>query len=393
MKDRDQWRRAAVVLLLVGILVVVVALDVTVFSGEDGDHRHAPPATVERQLGGPGKKTIPVSPEAVKKIEREQDGKPDKVGPCKEGTTRDAQGACPDAAPHSGLRDETPAGTPVEDPAAAKEADRKAERVIERQTTGSNVVPEQKTLATPQQRGCTTRLVRNFSQRNGARPGLAELHFTVSGRQKGPQDALNIVAYFDIARSQASSNYVLDDEGYCYYIVSELNKAWTQGWFNSSTACSFEVIARGNEAYYIGARGGPGWRKLVMVLSDCMKRWGIPLRRANTVGCGIAQAGLGDHEELACGNFHTDIGPFDKRDHVIANLLTDITTFRRGRAATPPNSKAAQAACDRLNFHRARAHKVGKWYPSRLKRANELATLVARERGHCPSKYRRAKAS
>lgn len=211
-----------------------------------------------------------------------------------------------------------------DDPEVSAPIQAENEPLIEKQTSGSDVVPERATLATFSQPGCETRAVGNFSSRSGQRPGLIVLHYTVSPNRAGTGDVASIVVFFNNPRAQASSNYVVDNEGHCAYIVSELNKAWTQGNMNPASACSFEVINTGHEATYIGPAGGPGLRKLARVVSDCAKRWGIPLRIGATNGCSVTLTGIVDHDSLACNNFHTDIKPFS-----VSQVLQAAIAYRQ----------------------------------------------------------------
>jgi N-acetyl-anhydromuramyl-L-alanine amidase AmpD len=54
------------------------------------------------------------------------------------------------------------------------------------------------------------------------------LHYTVSPNRVGWSDVNAVVAEFANPAFQASSNYVIDGEGHCAYIVRESDKAWTQ---------------------------------------------------------------------------------------------------------------------------------------------------------------------
>lgn len=220
-----------------------------------------------------------------------------------------------------------------DDPALSTPVYNQSGRTILQQTTGDDAVPDVTTLASFSQPGCETRAVGNFSSRNGLRPGIIVLHYTVSPNRPGVSDVQAIVVYFNNPRSQASSNYVIDNEGHCAYIVSELNKAWTQGNMNPASACSFEVINTGHESTYIGPKGGPGIKKLGRVVADCAKRWGIPLRIGATSGCSVTRTGIVDHNSLACGNFHTDITPFSVSPVVAAAIAS----------RKPPCNKKCQA--------------------------------------------------
>lgn len=209
-------------------------------------------------------------------------------------------------------------------------------------------------LAAPHQNGCLTRSIpTNYSHRVGVRPSLVVLHFTVSPNVGGWNDVNSIVAFFSRAATQASSNYVIDNEGHCVLMVPESEKAWAQAGFNSATACSIEVINTGSEATYIGGDGGPGQAKLAQVVRDCEGRWHIPNRRGATSGCAATRSGVVDHQTLgSCGGGHFDIGKFRAVD-------IDKTIRNAGQGAVKPVSAHAKAQCAELLALR-KAKKFGK---------------------------------
>lgn len=187
------------------------------------------------------------------------------------------------------------------------------EQVVEMQdqalkeTSGSDEVFDP-AGATFSQKGCVTREVSNQSSRNGARPAEFILHYTVSVNTDGWGDVNAIVSWFDNARSEASSNFVIDFEGHCAYIVSANAKAWTQGSYNP-WAISIEFIANGSESSEAWkTKGLAGLKKGAAVAASQMKKWGIPVRYVNPSGCEVP-AGLTDHNRLECGNTHTDVQP------------------------------------------------------------------------------------
>lgn len=153
------------------------------------------------------------------------------------------------------------------------------------------------------QPGCRTIPVRNYSSRGNQRPGIGVAHYWAAPNHPGWGDVLGVVNLFDNARYQASSNYVTDVEGHCAYSVPESARAWTQGNMNGATACSIEMGGDFNDYGYQGA----GLRIAARIFVACFKRWGIPIRIGATNGCNITRTGLVDHDELACGNNHTDI--------------------------------------------------------------------------------------
>lgn len=188
-------------------------------------------------------------------------------------------------------------------------------------------------LASPVQRGCLTRQIPvNLSARNGTKPLLIVLHYTVSRNVVGWGDVNAIFAWFSRGSTQASSNYVYDNEGHCIYMVPESQKAWAQAGFNSYTACSFEVVNTGFESTYIGLPGGRGERALATGVHDCAARWHIPLHRASTGGCRVNVPGVADHRQLgACGGGHGDIGKFS-----VGNIITAAQRIGQPVVLKPP---------------------------------------------------------
>lgn len=165
--------------------------------------------------------------------------------------------------------------------------------------------------AAPSQRGCLSRFVQNHSSRRGVAPRWIVLHETVSYDVAGWADVNAITALFDRPSSQASSNYVLDREGHCHYIVRESDKPWTQAAANP-WSISIEII---NPAARVrGVRNlidGPGRRRLLGLLNDISKRWGIPLRTARSVNCRPGRGGAGDHSSFGrCAGGHVDTAPW-----------------------------------------------------------------------------------
>lgn len=207
---------------------------------------------------------------------------------------------------HQGLRSQNPPGvTPAQLDASETQQEKLAV-----QANLPNVTPD----AAPQQRGCTTRLVQNYSTRRGVPPRIFVLHYTVSANRPGTSDVYAVTSLFDRPAFQASSNYVIDNEGNCLYIVRESDKAWTQAAANPFSI-SAEVINTGHEPTYAGSKG---LAKLGLVISDAAKRWAIPLQRGLVSGCMVVRPGIVDHHSLgACGGGHFDITPFSV-DAVIA---------------------------------------------------------------------------
>ena len=200
---------------------------------------------------------------------------------------------------HKNARDETPAGAPAKDLRAIATQDANLAK--------RDQLPRHFPDAAPSQRGCTTRLVVNFSSRNGVAPHAWVLHYTVSSNVFGWADNNSVVGIFNTPSYQASSNYVYDAEGHCYYIVREVDKAWTQAAANPYSI-SVEVIDTGHEKTYLPA---PALRKLAMIISDSAYRWHIPIQLGAVSSNGtLTRYGILDHGMLGiAGGGHHDIAP------------------------------------------------------------------------------------
>lgn len=190
-------------------------------------------------------------------------------------------------------------------------------------------------LATPSQRGCITDLIQtNFSSRAGTRPKMLVGHLTVSRNSAGWGDVNAIRSWFNQSRAQASSNYIIDAEGNCKYIVPETAKAWTQGAANP-VSISIEFI------HFSTTNPDEKWteaqlRKGALVFADASKRWGIPIRLVNPSGC-TWPAGVTDHDRLECGNSHVDVGTRESGSgvHVGTFPMTKFISYVKA-AAEPP---------------------------------------------------------
>lgn len=198
--------------------------------------------------------------------------------------------------------------------------------------------------AAPYQRGCETRLIgANYSTRRGLAPHDIVLHETVSFDIKGWSDVNAIAGFFARPPTKASSNFVLDREGHCLYIVRVTDKAWAQMDFNG-WAISFEIINPATLSpqakNYID---GPGRKKLLGLINDLSKDWNIPLRRAVVRNCVPVRHGILDHESLGpCGGGHVDITP---HRNAIDPIISDarkvcVRRYRAAHHAVPARCKA-----------------------------------------------------
>lgn len=249
-----------------------------------------------------------------------------------------------EVAGHQAMKDETPAGAPN----GVIEAAREQQDALAANDQLPIVTPD----AAPEQRGCVTRLVQNYSTRRGVRPRVFVLHYTVSANRAGWSDVNAIVGLFDTPSFAASSNYVIDAEGNCAYIVRESDKAWTQAALNP-VSISVEVVNTGHEASYAGTSG---LAKVALVVSDALKRWEIPVQLGAVTGGVVTRAGIVDHGMLGvAGGGHHDISPFSVQQVVDA--------VKRQRASERPKPKPV-------------------WFVNASKLEPMWAWITWRDRGH-----------
>jgi hypothetical protein len=224
---------------------------------------------------------------------------------------------------------EPPAATPdaqLEDAAKAADEIRRTQEALP--TAG----------ATAGLQGCRTSFVRNQSSRRGVRPQWQVLHYTVSPNRPGWSDVNAIVALFNRTSSQASSNFVIDGEGHCAYIVPVEAKAWTQAAGNPFSV-SYEIVATGKERVYLAPAG---LAKLRAVSHEVARRTGIPLRRGSASGCAPGRSGFLQHADFGiCGGGHVDVKPFNA-NAVIASLA----------GGGKPVTATDRATCRKLNAWR-----------------------------------------
>lgn len=266
-----------------------------------------------------------------------------------------------DAGNHQALNDEQPGkpGVQLEPAPAVKKLDDKAASSAAPRISGP--VP----LAAAHQAGCTTRSnSNNFSYRTGIKPSLIVPHLTVARNYPGWTDINGVWLFLNRAATQASANYIVDNEAHCILAVSESLKAWAQAGFNSATACSIEVQNTGNETTYVGRVNGAGERQLARIIGDCSKRWHIPLRRGAVSGCHVTRAGVVDHYHLgSCGGGHVDIHNFGLN---CGNAGPGADTWRcvdrliavAKAGSKPPPSAHANALCREYEHYQreVRAH-------------------------------------
>lgn len=286
---RRKAKRHAASASLIALLTAIVYLLIQVVGGGGGA-----PGTITVTLGGPH-------------------GTPEKTVTLPTPVVDAAKSS--DLADHQASRSENPAGVT----AAQLDASREQQERLAASSALPNVTPD----AAPQQRGCTTRLVRNYSSRRGVPPRLFVLHYTVSPNRPGWSDVYAVASLFDRAAFQASSNYIVDAEGHCLYIVRESDKAWTQAAANPF-AVSVEVINTGHEPTYAGTAGA---KKVALLIHDVAHRWHFPIQAGAVAGCLVVRPGVVDHRSLgACGGGHFDITPYPITPLIRAAAALDATT-------------------------------------------------------------------
>ena len=226
------------------------------------------------------------------------------------------QAAASELADHDRLRSENPPGvTPAQLDAGREQQEQLAQ---------NDQLPIVTPNAAPQQRGCLTRLVGNYSSRRGVRPRLFVLHYTVSPNRPGWSDVWAVAGLFDRPSFAASSHYIVDAEGHCAYIVRESDKSWTQAAANP-VAISVEIINSGREP---SLAGRAGLAKVALIAADAARRWEIPLQRGAVRGCTVARPGIVQHRDLGpCGGGHVDISPYP---------IDPVIAAARKAAGVPP---------------------------------------------------------
>lgn len=251
----------------------------------------------------------------------------------------------------SDLQAAPPGTSPVELAAAKRSADRVARTQPALSTAGASAGFA----------GCRTSFVNNQSSRGGARPQWQVLHYTVSPNRPGWSDVDAVVALFNRSSSQASSNFIIDSEGHCAYIVPIEAKAWTQAGANRLSV-SYEIIATGREKTYLAAAG---MAKLESVVHAVAKRTGIPLRHGDTNNCALGRAGLVQHKDFGiCGGGHVDVAPFNA-----TAIIAALTAGSSAKAVT----RANRLTCAKINaWRRAGRPADGRWRSNSLTRIANL---------------------
>jgi N-acetyl-anhydromuramyl-L-alanine amidase AmpD len=199
-------------------------------------------------------------------------------------------------------------------------------------------------LATPEPI-TQTRLVRNYSSRNGHRPAILVVHDTESPNAAGLQDVLAIAAWFNNPVSQASSNYTTDADGNTLLLVPDTAKAWTQAYFNS-WSISDELIGYASQTSWPDAQ----LRAVAQLFAAEAAKWGIPVQRGLISGCTILRPGIVEHRDLGqCGGGHHDAG----LDFPLTRFIALVKEYRAGgyHPKTAPKTKTSSSTARHVASH------------------------------------------
>jgi N-acetyl-anhydromuramyl-L-alanine amidase AmpD len=355
-------RRRVLIRALAALLAALAAVGITVeIIDENRDGR----PDRGRVTVGPREfvELPPVQPGASPIVaDTNQEQQPDELGEAR----RSSADLLGNADLHEDTRDETPPGVRA---ATLQQGRIRTARLAEQQLAR----PERPAGA--QAYSCQRAPVVNQSALSSRRVGVI-LHFTVS--QPGSLDAIR--GLFNRPSFGASSNYGFELFNLrCQQWVPEHRKAWAQGAANSAYV-SIEIIT--NDRSRASWLATPALRRgvLAALVRDIARRHGAPLQLVDPVGC-VFPPGITDHDRLECGNTHWDVGrnfPWD----IFMRQVRAGTTSQRVRLRTPEQRRR----CDVVNFHRRRAHAIGRWYPSRRARAEQLKQQLPP--GSCPSRFR-----
>lgn len=308
--------------------IIAIGITVTIESPEPTPSNPNPHKTVHVTLGGPKVtslgstqvKTIPLTPTAQKIVAAQR-----------------AASAVGSPAVESHLNAPAPSPSAV---AAAKAV----------QPAGQPTIPAHVPLASAYQPGCRTSFVRNYSSRHGAPIDLGVIHWTGSPITAGDSGGLSIVRWFDTSSAQASSNYITDQGGRCWYVVPETQKAWTQAAANP-WAVSVEIVNPGVLPLF---RSNAGRDAVIRLIRGWHKRWHIPYRigRVNS-NCVPIRSGFLAHRDLGpCGGGHPDVG----LPSFVPTLVKEAASLDRPK----PVSAGDKATCRKLTWWRTHGRPHGR---------------------------------
>lgn len=343
----DWWH-----LLATAVVTIFATFTITVAVVKDEDHPGKIKPKVTVSLGGPGEKKITLDRPAQRILQEQK--------------AEDAAGN--DEQSESDLHENKLPPVSVQAEALGLKP------------PGQPLIPAQVPFASATQPGCTTVLVKNYSSRRGAPVLQGWIHWTGSTPTKGPGGGLANVRWFDTAASQASSHYITDQSGRCWLTVPESQKAWTEANANS-WGVSVEITNAGVQPLFQTTAA----RNIVIkLMRGWHTRWKIPythgaVKQGPNNSCIPTKPGFLAHKDGGrCAGGHPDVGTFN-----MDQLIRDAA---RGHTVAPL-STAEQHACDVLNFHRSKAHRIGFWSKKNAADASRWKKQIPV--GRCLSKYRK----
>ena len=174
-----------------------------------------------------------------------------------------------------------------------------------------------------------TRLVRNFSGRNGAPIQAIAIHSTESNDIANSRDDLaGVRAWFDNPASQASSHLGVDGDGHAEVWVPESAKAWTILQLNPVTL-NIEMVGRAAQPKSAWERAQI--KKAAKFVAYWSIKYGLPIQRGKVRAVNgwpvISKKGVIRHSDLTNAGFgsHTDPGA----NFPMADLLKAAQWYRK----------------------------------------------------------------
>lgn len=333
--------------LVAALITIITAVGIVIVVDSGTDEQGHPHRTITVTLGGAHRldpsapaQTVTLAPpaQAIAAAQKQQDA------------AGNDQGA------HSDLRSEPPA--------ASSPATLEQDEALK--PSGQPTPPARVPLATVEQPGCRTLLVRNYSSRQGSPILLGVLHATISA-DNGWSGVLGNVKWFDSSAAQASSNYIVARSGgQCAYIVPETSKAWAQAGFNR-VALSIEVTETLREGSYLPK--GPGRARVIALMRAFHQRWKIPYRHGRVSGCTVTRTGFVEHADLgSCGGSHVDVNPYGIDDLIrqaaagagpTASVATDCRHVAAWRKRYPRGRGSSASSRAHIRDHLAHAKAAG----------------------------------
>jgi hypothetical protein len=218
-----------------------------------------------------------------------------------------------------------------------------------------------------------TRIVRNRSSRNGAKPKLIVLHTTEGHERPGVQDLQGLASWFDSLAARASSHVGNDAEGNTIRMVPDHEKSWTQATFNP-VSLSIEQIGFARESRAEWLKQMPQLTATALQVREWSAKYGIPIRKGRTLGGVVVLSGVVQHSQLgAAGGGHHDCGPGFPFDLVLE--------MAKGQPTTKLEKWRAELKHRRSQLVKETRKGTRKYL---IRRIGELKRAINREKGGKP---------